>query len=246
MCRRQLAWWPSSCARYHISTKCGKRDCPISKKQKEVEKKISYRTPKCDACRGVWLPVQIWHWLGGWMSSILKMCGLGKLGKHIAWMFWMMFAGMKKITSFALGVPKTPRGKWWPKGVGKRMVIVIRGAIFLALLIWTLDKVFKTFETYVPWYSKLFWRVTAPVKIPLRWTWYQLTEPRRGMVEKVLYLTWDHTPAEVQALCHFLRGVLQYYVGWTWCEMRCRFFTENGWTRSVRIEGCRWECFNKL
>ena len=210
---------------------------------------ISYRTPKCDACRGVWIPIQIWRWLGGWMSSILGKCGLGKLGNYIAWIFWMMFIGMKKIISIALGVPKTPRGKWWPKGLGKRIVIVIRGLLFLRLLIWTLSKGLKTFgilSTCVPWYFKLFWEVTAAVRIPLSWTWYQLTDPRRGMAEKVLHRTWDQTPAEVQALCHFLRGVFQYYVGWTWCEMRCWFFAGNGWTRSVRVEGCRWECFNKL
>lgn len=249
MCQRQFAW-NRPCGRYHISVKCSdKRNCAVYKKQKEIDKKISFRTPKCEACYGVPLYAQIWHWLGDWVRWLLSKFGLSKIGKYVAWMFWMVFVAFVKTASFALGVQKIKRGKWWPRGFGTRLVIVIRGVVFLALLIFTLNKTFQffgIFQTYVPWYCRVFWAVTSPVRVPLKWTWYQLTGPRRGTVEKVLYWVWDHTPAEVQALCHFMRGVLHYYVGWTWCEVKCNLFAQNGYMRSVRVKGCRWECFTKL
>lgn len=248
MCQRQIAL-NRPCGRYHILKKCpDKRNCAVYKHSKDIERKISSRTPKCEACFGVPLSSQIWHWVGDWFSWLLGKCSLTKGVKYIAWVFWMVCIGIRRIAFFTLGVLKK-RGKWWPRGFGKRVAIVIRRVIVLGLLAWTLNQTFKffgTFHTYVPWYTKVFWGATYPVRTPLKWTWFQLTGPSRGTAEEVLHWIWEHTPAEVQALCHFLRGVLQYYIGWTWCEMDCSLFAQNGYMRSVMVQGCKWECFNKL
>ena len=62
---------------------------------------------------------------------------------------------------------------------------------------------------------------------------------------RVLYWIWHHTPDVIKAVVQMLIGVVNY-VRLTWCEMHCSLFEGGGWMGSVRMKGCKWECFNKL
>lgn len=153
---------------------------------------------------------------------------------------YYLIMAIRWMSSHMLGVTQGSRGRWRLRGNKKRLEIVLRGLAFTIVVFFTIHY-FGVVGQSRPWYGRAFWTITSPIS----WTRNPVIGSRRNVVMKVLHWIWDHTLAVVKAVVQMLIGGFDW-IRFTWCEMHCSLSAGGGWFGSVRVKGCKWECFNKL
>lgn len=241
MCKTQPAIY-RPCGRIHITAKCSNKNCSIRRQQKEVDKRRPRGLPRCLACYGVSLPMQIWHMICDVFSWPLRQVRLlwvlwRTIRRWFMMVLWYLIMLLRWMANWVLGVPHGSRGKWWPRGNAKRLEIVVRGVVFVTIL-FVAFRHFALVEKCTPWYSRAFWT-------PVTWTCDRVIGSRRNVVMRVLYWILDHTPAVVKALMQSLIGIFNY-IRLTWCETSCALSAGSGRSKALMVKGCKWECFNNL